>query len=129
MLGLLRCISLSMARFASLAIALTATSFMIGTASQLAAQSSNQPSAVPQPRMIYVPGRGMVLAQPVPSDDPRAVARPVIVPGYGGVYAVPVRRKDTRSSMQRCVDEEVAKEGGNLSQLAMGAIDLKCSQR
>lgn len=114
---------------ASLAIALAATSFMIGTASPLAAQSSNQPSAVQQPRLIHVPGRGMVLVQPVPTDDPRAVARPVIVPGYGEVYAVPVRPKDTRSPRQRCVDEEVAREGGNPSQLAMGAIDLKCSQR
>ena len=35
---------------------------------------------------------------------------------------------DTRTPRQRCVDEEVANEGGSQSQLAMGAFDLKCSQ-
>ena len=79
--------------------------------------------------MVYVPGRGAVLVQPVPTDDPRAVARPVIVPGFGEVYAVPVRSKDTRTPRQRCVDEEVANEGGGSSPLARAAIDLKCSQR
>jgi len=78
---------------------------------------------------VYVPGRGTILVQPVPTNDPHAVARTVIVPGYGEVYAVPVRPKDTRSPRERCVDEEVAREGGSPSQLAMGAIDLKCSQR
>lgn len=55
--------------------------------------------------------------------------RAVIVPEYGTVYVVPVQPKDTRSPRQRCVDEEVAREGNKPSQLAMGAIDLKCSQR
>jgi hypothetical protein len=118
-----------MARSTSLAIALAAASLAIGAASPIAAQSSDQKRAAPQPRMVYVPGRGTVLVQPVPTDDPRAVARTVIVPGYGEVYAVPVRPKDTRSPRQRCVDEEVAREGGSPSSLTMGAIDLKCSQR
>jgi len=118
-----------MARSASLAVALAAASFAIGAASPLAAQSADQKEAAPQPRMVYVPGRGTVLVQPVPTDDPRAIARTVIVPGYGEVYAVPVRPKDTRSPRQRCVDEEVAREGGSPSALSMGAIDLKCSQR
>jgi hypothetical protein len=59
------------------------------------------------------------------SSPPRAV----IVPGYGTVYIVPVQPKDTRSPRQRCVDEEVAREGGSPSKLATGTIDLKCSQR
>ncbi|PZR86804.1 MAG: hypothetical protein DI537_27800 [Stutzerimonas stutzeri] len=117
-----------MARSASLAIALTA-SVAIGAVSPTAAQSADQREAAPQPRMVYVPGRGTVLVQPVPTDDPRAIGRTVIVPGYGEVYAVPVRPKDTRSPRQRCMDEEVAREGGSPSALAMGAIDLKCSQR
>lgn len=79
--------------------------------------------------MVYVEGRGTVLVQPVPTDDPRAVPRTVIVPGVGEVYAVPVRPKDTRTSRQQCVDEEVANEGGSPSALAQSAIDLKCSQR
>ncbi|WP_257551855.1 MULTISPECIES: hypothetical protein [Sphingomonadaceae] len=97
----------------------------IGAASPIAAQSADQKA--PQPRMVYVPGRGTVLVQPVPTDDPRAVARTVIVPGYGEVYAVPVRPKDTRSPRPRCVDEEVAAVGGSPSSLAMSAIDLKRS--
>lgn len=101
----------------------------IGAASPIAAQSGGQKEAAPQPRMVYVPGHGTVLVQPVPTDDPRAVARTVIVPGYGEVYAVPVRPKDTRSARQRCVDEEVANAGGSPSALAMSSIDLKCSQR
>ncbi|WP_253717487.1 hypothetical protein [Sphingomonas sp. AP4-R1] len=79
--------------------------------------------------MGYVPGRGTVLVQPVPADDPHAVARTVIVPDFGEVYAVPVRSKDTRTARERCLDEEVANEGGSISPLARGAIDLKCSQR
>jgi len=79
--------------------------------------------------MVYVPGRGNILVQPVLTEDPRAVAHTVTVPGYGEVYVVPVRPKETRSPRQRCVDEEVAREGGKPSHLAMGAIDLKCSQR
>jgi hypothetical protein len=118
-----------MARPASLALALAAATLAIGAASPIAAQSADQQEAPPQPRMVYVPGRGTVLVQPVPTNDPHAVARTVIVPGYGEVYAVPVRPKDTRSPRQRCVDEEVAREGRSPSALAMGTIDLKCSQR
>lgn len=114
--------------FAS-ALALASALFAIVAASPASAQSSDQQQLDKQPRTVFVPGRGTILVQPVPTDDPRAVPRTVIVPGYGDVYAVPVRSKDTRSPRQRCVDEEVAAAGGSPSQLAMGAIDLKCSQR
>lgn len=123
-----RPICLTVARIELLALAATAA-LTIGATAPIAAQSSDQKPAAPQPRMLYLPGRGTVLVQPAPTDDPRAVARTVIVPGYGEVYAVPVRPKDTRSPRQRCVDEEVAREGGSPSALSMGAIDLKCSQR
>tara|TARA_R110000782_G_scaffold262714_1_gene354950 strand:+ start:7091 stop:7444 length:354 start_codon:yes stop_codon:yes gene_type:complete len=116
------------ARIELLALAATAA-LTIGATAPIAAQSSDQKPAAPQPRMLYLPGRGTVLVQPAPTDDPRAVARTVIVPGYGEVYTVPVRPKDTRSPRQRCVDEEIAREGGSPSALAMGAIDLKYSQR
>lgn len=59
----------------------------------------------------------------------KAHPRAVVVPGYGTVYVVPQQSKDTRTPRQRCIDEEVAREGGTPSTLAMGAIDLKCSQR
>ncbi len=39
------------------------------------------------------------------------------------------RNADRRNPRQRCIDEEVEREGGNPSDLAMRAIDLKCSQR
>ncbi len=58
-----------------------------------------------------------------------SLPRQVDVPGYGTVLIVPLQPKDSRSPRQRCVDEEMAREGGSPSQLAMGAIDLKCSQR
>lgn len=75
-----------------------------------------------------------VVAQPVVVtngvDHPaNALPRTVDVPGYGTVVVVPQPPKDKRSQRQRCIDEEVAREGGLPSQLAMGAIDLKCSQR
>lgn len=129
MQDLFRFTSLWMAPTASLAVTLAAASLAAGVASPLAAQSSDQKPAAPQPRMVYVEGRGAVLVQPVPTDDPRAVPRTVIVPGVGEVYAVPMRPKDARTPRQRCVDKEVANEGGSPSPLARSAIDLKCSQR
>ena len=39
------------------------------------------------------------------------------------------RSTDRRTPRQRCIDEEVEREGGIPSDLAMRAIDLKCSQR
>lgn len=65
-------------------------------------------------------------------DQPRPATqggRVVTVPGYGTVYVVREQPKDTRTPRQRCVDEEIAREGGSPSKLTMGAIDLKCSQR
>lgn len=109
---------------ASLTFALAAVSLAIGAASPLAAQSAD-----PQPRIVEVPGHGPVYIQPVPTNDTRSQARIVNVPGYGNVYVVPVRPKDTRTPKQRCVDEEIANEGGSPSPLARGAIELKCSQR
>ncbi len=57
------------------------------------------------------------------------IPRVVEVPGYGTVLVVQQPQKDNRSDRQRCVDEEVAREGGTPSQLAMSVINLKCSQR
>jgi hypothetical protein len=65
----------------------------------------------------------------VPDRPVAPQGRTVTVPGNGTVYIVPVPAKDKRKPRQRCVDEEVAREGGSPSELAMGAIDLKCSQR
>lgn len=39
------------------------------------------------------------------------------------------RDADRRTPRQRCIDEEVEREGGRPSDLAMRVIDLKCSQR
>jgi hypothetical protein len=102
---------------------------LLGAAGPLAAQSAHQQQADAQPRIVNVPGQGYVYMMPVPADDTRSVEHVVNVPGYGDVRVVPVRPKDTRSARQRCVDEEIAREGGSPSELATRAIDLKCSQR
>jgi hypothetical protein len=73
-----------------------------------------------------------VVTTPAPTGANRrssSLPRQVDVPGYGTVLVVPVQPKDPRNPRQRCVDEEMAREGGSPSQLAMGTIDLKCSQR
>jgi hypothetical protein len=124
MQDLSRFIPLSMTRPAPLAVTSAAASLAIGAASPLAAQSVDL-----RPRIVEVPGHGPVYVQPVPATDTRSQARMVNVPEYGNLYVVPVRPKDTRTPRPRCVDEEIAREGGSPSLLAQGAIDLKCSQR
>lgn len=121
-------ICFDMLRFTSLVVGLAAATLSTGVASPIAAQSPEQQQA-PKLRIINVPGQGYVYLVPVPADDARSVEHIVNVPGIGDVRVIPVRQKDTRSPRQRCVDEEVASEGGNPSALAMGVIDLKCSQR
>src|SRR3546814_7526972 len=54
--------------------------------------------------------------------------RIVVAPDGRTIYVVEEQPKDTRTQRQRCLDEEVAAEGGSPSQLAMGAIDLKRSE-
>lgn len=83
----------------------------------------------PQPRLVEVPGHGLVYVLPVSEADTRSQARIVNVPGYGKVYVVPVRPKDERTPRQRCIDEEIASLGGSPSRLALRSIGLKCSQR
>ncbi len=78
---------------------------------------------------VYVPGRGSVIVRPMPTDDPRALARTVIVPGIGEVYAVPVEPQDDRSGRQRRIDRQIANAGGNPTALSRKIIDLKCSLR
>jgi hypothetical protein len=116
-----------MARPASLAVALAAASLAIGTASPLAAQSSRDQVRVvttTDGQTVYV-----VPAQPGAARTKRPQVRTVVTPDGRNAYVVDEQPKDTRTPRQRCVDEEVAAEGGSPSQLAMGAIDLKCSQR
>lgn len=117
-------ISLPMARPASLAIALAAALFSIGVASPIVARPPD-----PEPRIVDVPGYGPIIVQPKETTDEREQPRIVNVPGYGNVYVLPVRPRDTRTPRQRCIDAEVANEGGSPSPLARRAIDLKCSQR
>ena len=95
-----------MARRASLAVTWAAASLAIGAALPLAAQSSE--------------GQGKAQSPGV---------RIVTTPEYGTVYVMQEQPKDIRTPRQRCVDEEVAAAGGSPSQLAVRAIDLKCSQR
>ncbi len=115
-----------MMRPTSLAVALAAASLAIGAASPLAAQSSDRVRVVTTPdgRTVYV-----VPAQPGAAPSKRPQVRTVVTPEGHTVYVVDEQPKDTRTPRQRCVDEEVAALGGSPSQLAMGAIDLKCSQR
>ena len=116
-----------MPRSALLAAAWAAASLAIGAASPLAAQSFRDQVRVvttPEGRTVYV-----VPAQPGAARTKRPQTRTVVTPKHGAVYVVEEQPKDPRTPRQRCVDEEVAAEGGSPSQLAMGAIDLKCSQR
>ena len=108
----------------SIVAAWAAVSLTIGVASPLGAQPVD-----PQPRLVEVPGYGLVYVQYVLATDTRSQPRLVNVPGYGNIYVVPVQPKDTRSPRQRCIDEEVASLGGSPSRLARETIDLKCSQR
>lgn len=113
----------TMARMAFLA----AASLAIGAASPLAAQSSRD-----QPRVVTTPDGHTVYvvpAQPGATRTKRPPIRTVVTPDGRAVHVVEDQPKDTRTPRQRCVEEEVAAEGGSPSQLAMGAIDLKCSQR
>lgn len=117
----------TMAGKGSLALALTAATLAIGVASQLAAQSSRDQGRIvttPDGHTVYV-----VPAQPGAARTKRSPVRTLVAPDGSTVYVVEEQPKDTRSPRQRCVDEEAAAVGGSPSQLAMGAIDLKCSQR
>ncbi len=78
----------------------------------------------PDGKTVYV-----VPAQPGAARTKRPQVRNVVAPDGSNVYVVDERPKDTRTARQRCVDEQVAAEGGSPSLLAQGAIDLKCSQR
>jgi len=100
---------------------------LLTAAAPVAAQSSQVQGRVvttPEGRTVYV-----VPAQPGTDRTKRPQVRTVVTPEHGTVYVVEEQPKDTLTPRQRCVDEEVAAEGGTPSQLAMGAIDLKCSQR
>lgn len=107
--------------------ALAAASLAIGVASPLVAQSSRDQVRVvttPDGQTVYV-----VPTQPRATRTKRPPVRTVVAPDGRTVYVVEEQPKDTRTPRQRCVDEEVANEGGSPSPLAQGAIDLKCSQR
>lgn len=123
-----------MARKGSLSLAAVATTLAIGVASPLAAQSSQgqDNGKRPQVRIVTTPeGRTVyvVPAQPGAARTKRPQVRTVVTPEHGTVYVVEGQPNDTRTPRQRCLDEEIAREGGSPSQLAMGAIDLKCSRR
>jgi len=116
-----------MARPASFAVEWPIASIAIGAASPLAAQSSRDQVRVvtpPESRSVYV-----VPAQLGGARTETPQVRTVVTPDGRNVYVVDEQPRDTRSPRQRCVDEQVAAEGSSPSQLAMGAIDLKCSQR
>lgn len=100
---------------------------LLSIAAPVAAQSAGE-----QPRVVTTPdGRTVyvVPAQPGASRTNRPPVRTVVTSDGRIVYVVEEQPRDTRSPRQRCIDEEVAREGGSPSHLAMGAIDLKCSQR
>ena len=91
---------------------------LLSAAGPVAAQSARE-----QPRVVTMPAqRGDTRTKQPP-------VRTVVAPDGRTIYVVEEQPKDTRTQRQRCLDEEVAAEGGSPSQLAMGAIDLKCSQR
>src|SRR3546814_19556988 len=75
---------------------------------------------MPDGRTVYV-----VPAQRGDTRTKQPPVRTVVAPDGGNIYVVEEQPKDTRTQRQRCLDEEVAAEGGSTSQLAMGAIDLE----
>lgn len=116
MASLFSAICFAMARPASLAVALAAASLAIGAASPLAAQSSRDQVRVvttPDGKTVYV-----VPAQPGAARTKAPQVRTVVTPDGRNVYVVDEQPRDTRTPRQRCVDEEVAAEGGSPSQLA-----------
>lgn len=108
-----------------------ANALKIGVLFSAAAPVAAQP-AREQPRVVTTPDGRTVYVVPTQPRDTRTKKPPVrtvVAPDGRTVYVIEEQPKDTRTQRQRCVDEEVAAEGGSPSQLAMGAIDLKCSQR
>lgn len=116
----------------SLAYATLATAIAIAAAVPVLAQSSATATTDQQQgsplRVVDATGYGTAYVEPGSSNG-NPLPRLVDVPGYGTVVVVSEGRRDTRSQRQRCVDEQIASEGGNPSDLAMHLIDLKCSQR
>jgi hypothetical protein len=62
--------------------------------------------------------------QPTPPPAPVPVPVPVPYP-----YGVPLQSPDTRTAKERCWDAELARLGGEPTELDRRTIDLKCSQR
>lgn len=116
----------------SFACATLATVVAIGAAAPALAQLSTTAKTDQQqgsrPRIVDAPGYGTVYVEPGSSNG-NPLPRLVDVPGYGTVVVAPEARRDPRSQRQRCIDEQIASEGGSPSNLTMHLIDLKCSQR
>jgi len=99
-----------MARKGSFGLAIAAATFVFVGASPIAARSHDTST--------------MTMGH-----QPTRQTRVLSIPGYPTAYILTPTPKDTRSPRQRCIDNEVAKESGSPSGLALAAIDLKCSQR
>ena len=104
-----------MARNASLTAAVAVASLMICAAS---------PPDAPPPAVTSSERSTMTVGHEAVPTTPTIPPR-----GWRRGYLLPLAPKDTRSPRERCVDQEIAKEGGSPSGLALAAIDLKCSQR
>jgi len=105
-----------MARKGSLSLAAVAMTLAIGAASPLAAQSSvgQDNGKRPQVRVVTTPeGRTVYVmpVQPGAARTKRPQVRTVVTPEHGTVYIVEEQPRDTRSPRQRCLDEEIAREG------------------
>ncbi|MGJ0237671.1 hypothetical protein ACQEPB_04005 [Novosphingobium fluoreni] len=102
-----------------------AMAFGVGLSSTSPLTAQSPESTV---RAIAAPDGTRVYAVPAtPGKAPQA--RTVILPDGRTVIVVDQRPKDPRTPRERCVDDEIAALGGAPSALAMGTIDLKCSQR
>lgn len=77
--------------------------------------------------LLAVPSLAITAASPLSAQSSKY--RIVTTPDGRTVYVVEAQPKDTRTPRQRCVEQALAAAGGSASQLAMAAIDLKCSQR
>src|SRR3546814_14785703 len=87
---------------------------LLSAAGPVAAQSARE-----QPRVVTMPDGRTVYVVPAQRGDTRTKQPPVrtvVAPDGRTIYVVEEQPKDTRTQRQRCLDEEVAAEGGSPSQ-------------
>jgi hypothetical protein len=110
-------------RLASWLTAIMAASLACGVAPPLAARSAKN-----QVRVVTTPdGKTVYVVPAKPGKRPQV--RSAVLPDGHLAYVVVEQPRDARTARQRCFDDELARLDGPPSTLALGSIDLRCSQR